>query len=567
MNSGFARRATLALGLLLLAFGLFVALLVRHVGLRHDEESQQRSARGLAQHIVTHWPEVHRAEPTAPQARQELLRMLMTVNPAIQVYLLDADGAVAHYIGEPGMVRTPQVDLDAVRAFLAGAPAPLRGTDPMGGPPRPFSAAMFPAQAGQLRPPGYLYAVLGATPAAAAPPDWRSAGWALGMGLGLGLLVTLLAGALVMGRLSVPLHRLARRMEAFQLPGSAVGTPAPGPEGRRERRAGQAGARDEVGAIGQAFDALAARVVQQAQARDEQAAAHREVMAGVAHDLRTPLTALHGHLEALEALEAPKPLDQPPAPAPPAARAQPPVGQGTGACETGARRHLAAALSQSHKLRRLTQQLFELATLQATQELPQRERFRLDELVSDTVLKFHPGPSGTSVALWPPPAEPVFLDGDLHLIGRALSNLIDNAVRHAGGSQPVRVSLQCQDGKACVLVEDGGPGLPPELAQRLDTGQPLRDPLSGRRPGAATGPAHSGRAPAAAGPASPAARAGGLGLAIAQRIALLHGGSLRSLPGATPGGTAGMAPGVGAGARLALALPQAGAGAGAGTGA
>jgi hypothetical protein len=52
------------------------------------------------------------------------------------------------------------VDLQAVRAFLAGAPLPLRGTDPMGGQPRIFSAAMFPPRAGRQRPPGYLYIVL-----------------------------------------------------------------------------------------------------------------------------------------------------------------------------------------------------------------------------------------------------------------------------------------------------------------------------------------------------------------------------------------------------------------------
>jgi signal transduction histidine kinase len=498
MSAGFARRATLALGLLLLGFGLFVALLVHYVGQRHDEESQQRLARGLAQHIVEHWPTVSAGartwapaagepgEPTDAEARQELLRMLMTVNPAIRVYLLDADGTVAHYIGEPGMVRSPQVDLSSVRSFLAGAPAPLRGTDPMGGPPRAFSAAMFPPQPGQTRPPGYLYVVLGevAAPGQALPPAWRSAGWALGLGLGLGLMATLLAGALVMGRLTVPLNRLARRMAAFQLPGHGDERAAPPP----------GVARDEVSAIGQAFDALAERVLQQARHREVQTAAHREVMAGVAHDLRTPLTALHGHLEALQA----RPRL--------ATRCQP---------------HLGAALSQSDKLRRLTQHLFELATLQATQELAQRERFRLDELVSDTVLKFHPGPHGVGVALLQPPAEAVVVDGDLHLIERALSNLIDNAVRHAGATLPVQVSLHRDGGEARVLVEDHGPGLSPDLARQLDAGLPVRDLLALR-------PGHP---------------VGGLGLAITQRIAQLHGGSLRTLPGE------------GRGARLVLHLP------------
>lgn len=75
---------------------------------------------------------------------ESVLSMLMVVNPGIQVYPLDADGKVADYLGEPGMVRQDQVDLQVVRAFLAGESLPLRGTDPMGSKtPLIFSAARF----------------------------------------------------------------------------------------------------------------------------------------------------------------------------------------------------------------------------------------------------------------------------------------------------------------------------------------------------------------------------------------------------------------------------------------
>lgn len=118
---------------------------------------------------------------------------------------------------------------------------------------------------------------------------------------------------------------------------------------------------------------------------------------------------------------------------------------------------------------------------------------------------------------------PLALDGDLQLIERALTNLIDNAMRHAPGPQPVRVSLRREGGQAQILVEDAGPGLPPELLDRLDAQSSLRDPPIKR----------------------PSGGVGGLGLGIAQRVALLHGGSLRPLP-APQGST-----------RLCLALPLA----------
>lgn len=493
----FTTRLTLALALLLLAYGALVGLLGRHVAAEHEQEALQRLSHGLARHIVEHWPEITLTDPDQADraARAALLSMLMVVNPGIQVYVLDADGRVQAYIGDPGMVRQEQVDLQAVRDFLAGAALPLRGTDPMGsGIPRIFSAAMFPPRAADARPPGYLYVVLDgqAREQVAGQLSLRRVWQGAGLVAAAGMLVTLLLGVFVLRRLTQPLHRLAGRLRDYSLrtlnTGAAAGRRVP--TGEQERSTG-----DEVSAIGAAFDAMTQRIEAQTAREQQQASDHREMMAGVAHDLRTPLTALHGHLEALA---------------------------GRGLAESGQReRVLAAALAQSDKVRRLSQQLFELAALQSTDQVLHRERFRLDELVTDAVQKFDLGDGPPPVTLHGAPPGPLEFEGDLHLIERALSNLIDNAMRHAAGAAPVRVSLRREGGLAEVLVEDAGPGLSAELLSRLEQGASLRDPPLRRISGGI----------------------GGLGLAIAQRVAALHGGSLRPLPSVL-GGT-----------RLCLALP------------
>jgi signal transduction histidine kinase len=232
------------------------------------------------------------------------------------------------------------------------------------------------------------------------------------------------------------------------------------------------------------------------------------MMASVAHDLRTPLTALHGHLEAL---------------AGPALAGSPTPTDGADAAQPRRDRVIDAALAQSNKVRRLSQQLFELAALQSDHQVLHRERFSLDELVADAVQKFELGPGSPLVTLGGTPPGRLELDGDLHLIERALSNLIDNAMRHAPGATPVRVSLRRVGASAQVLIEDAGPGLPQELLDRLDAQRSLRDPPIRRNSGGI----------------------GGLGLAIAQRVAMLHGGSLKPLP-SPQGGT-----------RLCLQLPLA----------
>lgn len=484
-DTGFAARLIWAMAGLLLAFGLLVAVLVHVTAAQREQESLQRLSYGLAQHIVAHWPEITLVDPREADqaARDALLGMLMVVNPGIQVYVLDADGAVNAYLGEPGMVQQHQVDLGAIRAFLSGAALPVRGTDPMGGSDRRiFSAAMFPQPAGNARPSGYLYVVLdGQTrERIAGQPSLRGVWFSVALA-GLGALVVIaLLGVFVFRRMTLPLRRLACEIRAYQL--HVV------PQQLPTLQAGETVDRDEVRAIGDAFRDMRQRISCQNARAQQQTVAHQDMMAGVAHDLRTPLTALHGHLEALAS----------DAPVAPGLRA----------------RMLQAALAQSDKVRRLSQQLFELAALQSSDEVLHREVFRLDELVADAVQKFELLRTPAPVTLAGDPPGTLAFDGDLHLIERALTNLIDNAVRHAPGRGPVRVSLRRDGAVAQILIEDAGPGLPSDLVARLQSGQSLRDPPARRNSGGI----------------------GGLGLAIAQRVAIMHGGSLRPLPSA-PGGT------------------------------
>jgi two-component system osmolarity sensor histidine kinase EnvZ len=88
-------------------------------------------------------------------------------------------------------------------------------------------------------------------------------------------------------------------------------------------------------------------------------------------------------------------------------------------------------------------------------------------------------------------------------VQRLIANLVDNALRH-GGTE-VEVSTGVENGRAVIEVLDRGPGIPPGEAERML--QPFTR-LDTARSGAGTG----------------------LGLAIVERIARMHGGSVRLLP-------------------------------------
>ena len=88
-------------------------------------------------------------------------------------------------------------------------------------------------------------------------------------------------------------------------------------------------------------------------------------------------------------------------------------------------------------------------------------------------------------------------------IQRLLDNLIGNAVRHGGGDVLVRTASAGRN--VLVSVFDRGPGIPGELVERLKEPFARRDESRSGQSGA------------------------GLGLAIANRIALMHGGRLELL--------------------------------------
>ena len=96
---------------------------------------------------------------------------------------------------------------------------------------------------------------------------------------------------------------------------------------------------------------------------------------------------------------------------------------------------------------------------------------------------------------------PVVVHGDANAISRAITNLIGNAVAHAGGSGQIRVVVRAD---RTIDVMDEGPGVPADLKPRLF------EPFSR---------------------GSPNAEGCGLGLHLTQEIMRAHGGEIQLLPG------------------------------------
>lgn len=104
---------------------------------------------------------------------------------------------------------------------------------------------------------------------------------------------------------------------------------------------------------------------------------------------------------------------------------------------------------------------------------------------------------------------PLYVSGDATLLGRAVVNLLQNAVAHAGG--PTRILIEEGEKQVTLWVEDDGPGFGEQDLRKVF------------RPFVRSASAPSSQAPAES-YSPPAAGSLGLGLSLVERIATAHGG-------------------------------------------
>ncbi|WP_232835968.1 sensor histidine kinase [Actinocorallia populi] len=201
----------------------------------------------------------------------------------------------------------------------------------------------------------------------------------------------------------------------------------------------------------------------------------RRFVADASHELRNPIASLRAQLEI--ALEHRELLDLP------------------------------GAVEDVHRLQQLTTDLLFLARADAGEARPPASEISLTELVAGELAA---RPDADRVPITVDLAEDVRVQGHPRQLARALSNLVDNAQRHAHSE--VSVALHARGGRAVLRVADDGEGVPPADRERIFGRFVRRDDARTRDEGGA-----------------------GLGLPIAREIVVSHGGTLRAVEPAARG--------------------------------
>jgi signal transduction histidine kinase len=230
---------------------------------------------------------------------------------------------------------------------------------------------------------------------------------------------------------------------------------------------------DEVGQLARSFNEMQKRLARLDSAR-------KEFIANASHELRTPIFSLGGFVELLE--------DDDPDPE---ARAE----------------FVRTMRGQVERLRKLTVDLLDLSKLDADAIEIRPEPVALGDVARRVADEFRPVAEGHGSALDVADDAPEAASADPDRVAQIMRILIDNALTHTPQGTAISVTAQTQNGSACLVVADDGPGIEARSRDRVFERFYTGDDVSGS----------------------------GLGLAIARELAVRMGGSieLRSRRGRT----------------------------------
>ena len=364
-------------------------------------------------------------------ALKESFDMLMEINPAIEVYLLDPNGSVLAYSAPPGKVKSRRVALDPIRRFLSGSEQlPILGDDPRNpGQRKVFSASTIP-RSGPTE--GYLYIILGGEEFDSVVSMLQKS-YLFRLSTGIvtaGLLFVFLAGLFLFAYLTKRLQRLSAEVESFQHNGFREHIVSP------QQSAFHAG--DEIDRLGKMFAQMSDRIIHQMNDIRHADRLRRELVSSVSHDLRTPLASLRGYLETMLMKGGDMDLQE-------------------------QRQYLSTAMKHAERLEKLISELFELAKLDAEETQIHPEPFHLGELVHDILQKFQLSAEKKAIRLETRFTENLpFVYADIGMIERAIQNLVDNAIRYTQEGGSVTHELVPDDSGITVKISDNGSGISPE---------------------------------------------------------------------------------------------------------
>ena len=405
---------------LLVVGGCYIYITIQSSG-KYVQQVNQQLNRNIAKDI---------AKSTIPlkdtgmdkKAIEDMIHSVMVINPSLEVYLLDSTGKiVAFYAPEKTIVRKT-LNLQPIFQFIkTDGKDYIKGDDPRHNDGKKiFSAA--PVISNGMRT-GYIYAILAgqeydAVSGALAKNYLRQVGL---RSIAITFFVTLFLGLLLIWIITRNYDKVVAVMEKFK-------------QGDTTARV-RLHSTGDIKQIGDMFNEMADILTENVEKLKAVENLRRELVANVSHDLRTPISIIHGYIETLQI-------------------------KGDQISLEDRSHYLNIVIESTEKLQKLVNELFELSKLEANQVQPKKEPFSISELVNDITSNYFVIAKEKDITIKAELVQdlpPVL--ADISLIERVMQNLLDNAVKFTPKGGRILIKTSHAGQHISVSVSDNGIGV------------------------------------------------------------------------------------------------------------
>jgi len=439
-HSLFWRISAVFLGILVFLGLVYVFIAVQSANRYYQETTQQLNADVAEQMLEEVTPFV--GGEVNEEALGQLMHSMMAVNPNLEIYLLDPNGEILSFVVLKKKVKLNFVDMEPVKEFISTKGKQfILGDDPKDTGNKKIFSATEVRENGKLL--GYVYMILASeehdTVAAAL---WDSYILRVSVNSFIVTLVTaFMLGLLLVWLLTRNLRKIIATFKKFEAGDLHARVP--------ER------SNDELGQLSKTFNHMADTILANIEELKKVDTLRKELIANVSHDLRNPLSLIHGYMETLILKE--KDLT------------------------AGEReKYMNIVLNNTTKLKKLVAELFELSKLEAKQIKLHKEPFSISELLHDISVKHQLNARKKNIEIEANLQNSnYFVNADLAMMERVIQNLLENAIKYTPENEKIQIRLEEKSKELMVSITNTGVGIAEsDLPNIFDRYYKISEPLS-----------------------------------------------------------------------------------------
>jgi len=415
--------------LILVLLGIGYTVITIGMAKRYFDETTQRLNSNVASQMLLEVTPFADGKVNE-DALGKIMHSMMAVNPSLEVYLLDPQGKILSFVVLDKKVKLQYVSIEPISQFIdTKGKSLIYGDDPRNpGKSKIFSAtAVYEKEKLQ----GYVYLVLASEESENIATALQES-YLLKIGT-RSFIVTLVAALaialLVLWLLMKSLREIIHTVKKFS-------------EGNLQERI-SINSKGELAALSVTINTMAETLLRNMEELKEVDKLRRDLIANISHDIRTPISIIHGYVETLimkqDTLNIKKQHE-----------------------------YLQTIIKSTERLKRLMSDLFELSKLESRQVKPKMEPFFMFDLLQDLTRKYKLMAQEKNIELETDfPSKMPVVCADIALIERVLQNLIDNALNYTPENGKIQIQMLENDNRVNVRIINTGQGIATEELPKI----------------------------------------------------------------------------------------------------